>query len=696
MKCENCAAFNQAPRILDQIKKALDHSGPDYQDKVIAKSGMGFCEFFEFKCAATRTCDAWVHGGPITEQENVARTKAQHKREKESQEREHDREMDRARLADVRAKNRMSEAKRGRPTKDEAEPDNFIMQLRRVADLNSGGEVKFNDGSKAKISKAIAQHAVNKYNKMNKPAEKLKFMRMMQRNAKSFKKQLMAGYDADDQMIPAFDRTRVSMISGSYPRGDAKLENAIYKATDVDEAFEQYNAGRKPLKAYSMYNQDPTASPLSSINPRDNYLLEKDLAALRKKAEKSGIPYGTLKKVYDRGMAAWKTGHRPGTTPHQWAFARVNSFITKGKGTWGGADKDLAKSVKKEQFERDLKKEAYEWGTDASVDHYASGTPGQNFDDLKRQQSDQVVPKPELAKTARQIEKEAMDPNKQKAKDASMAALKKLGFKKYDPKKYEKSPEQKAQIKKDQEASAKKASMDSQKKAQDIAKRHDHKLDLKHTSAYMAGYSHGKSGTMDRKASSAYGPGHGSYLKGHEAGSKEAKKPQTESVDLNESFVLAMGAGYSAAPTARELGIGMQAGYAEHPDVTEAKNRAQQAAIAISKKERGEYTEEAKGNCGCNPEPIEEAEYQGKSVTLNDPIRTSEVPSKKFKVYVKDPSTGNIKVVRFGDPGLSIKRDDPDRRKSFRARHNCDNPGPKTKARYWSCYQWRSGSKVDN
>ena len=91
---------------------------------------------------------------------------------------------------------------------------------------------------------------------------------------------------------------------------------------------------------------------------------------------------------------------------------------------------------------------------------------------------------------------------------------------------------------------------------------------------------------------------------------------------------------------------------------------------------------------------ISEAEYQGKTVKLNDPIRTSEVPSKKFKVYVKDGD--KVKVVRFGDPNLSIKRDDPDRRKSFRARHNCDNPGPKTKPRYWSCFQWRGGSKVDN
>ena len=92
-------------------------------------------------------------------------------------------------------------------------------------------------------------------------------------------------------------------------------------------------------------------------------------------------------------------------------------------------------------------------------------------------------------------------------------------------------------------------------------------------------------------------------------------------------------------------------------------------------------------------EGIYEAEYQGKKVTLNDPIRGG---SKKFYVYVKNEAGKEIKV-SFGDTtGLSIKRDDPARRKSFRARHNCDNPGPKTKARYWSCYQWRAGAKVNN
>tara|TARA_R100000030_G_scaffold61212_3_gene46185 strand:- start:384 stop:1280 length:897 start_codon:yes stop_codon:yes gene_type:complete len=89
-------------------------------------------------------------------------------------------------------------------------------------------------------------------------------------------------------------------------------------------------------------------------------------------------------------------------------------------------------------------------------------------------------------------------------------------------------------------------------------------------------------------------------------------------------------------------------------------------------------------SCGC-PDLMGEAEYQGRKVTLNKPMRGD---VKKFKVYVKDPKTGNVKKVNFGDPNMKIKKSNPKRRKSFRARHNCDNPGPKTKARYWSCKKW--------
>ena len=83
-------------------------------------------------------------------------------------------------------------------------------------------------------------------------------------------------------------------------------------------------------------------------------------------------------------------------------------------------------------------------------------------------------------------------------------------------------------------------------------------------------------------------------------------------------------------------------------------------------------------------ETLEEAEYQGRKVTLNKPMRGD---VKKSKVYVKNDK-GNVVKVNFGDPNMRIKKSNPARRRSFRARHNCANPGPRTKARYWSCRKW--------
>ena len=87
---------------------------------------------------------------------------------------------------------------------------------------------------------------------------------------------------------------------------------------------------------------------------------------------------------------------------------------------------------------------------------------------------------------------------------------------------------------------------------------------------------------------------------------------------------------------------------------------------------------------------MNEAEYQGRTVKLGKPMQGD---VKKFKVYVKNPQ-GNVVKVNFGHKGkggektMSIKKNNPERRKSFRARHNCDSPGPRHKARYWSCRKW--------
>ena len=128
------------------------------------------------------------------------------------------------------------------------------------------------------------------------------------------------------------------------------------------------------------------------------------------------------------------------------------------------------------------------------------------------------------------------------------------------------------------------------------------------------------------------------------------------------------------------------------PDATKKEIVAQLEKMKNIKKHKdGDYIDAS----GLNEEQIEEAEYRGRKVKLNKPMRGD---VKKFKVYVKDPKTGNIKKVNFGHGGTSAKRkgektmkirkSNPKARKNFRARHNCDNPGPKTKARYWSCRKW--------
>ena len=236
----------------------------------------------------------------------------------------------------------------------------------------------------------------------------------------------------------------------------AKGESIDEKAPNTRDAMKRFKAGeagftdKSHLKAKGLI---PRADGTKKKSPQyeevqDIYHLDEKIAGLVKKAEKSGMPYGILKKVYDRGMAAWRTGHRPGTTPQQWAMARVNSFTTKSSGTWGKADKDLAAKV------------------------------------------------------------------------------------------------------------------------------------------------------------------------------------------------------------------------------------------------RGESVEMLKNAWG---EITEKAEYQGKSVQLNNPTKGD---VKKYKVYVKNDK-GNVVKVEFGDPNMEIKRDDPARRKAFRARHNCDQKKDKTTAGYWSCKFWSAKSVTD-
>ena len=275
------------------------------------------------------------------------------------------------------------------------------------------------------------------------------------------------------------------------------------KAPDTSDAMKRYKAGKAGftdvahLKAKGLI---PRADGTKRKSPKyeEVTFLDEKIKGLVNKAEKSGVSYSILKKVYDRGMAAYKTGHRPGTTAQQWAFARVNSFLTG-----GGARKSDADLWKK-------RKEEVELGED--------------------------------------------DSEKIKKNESLWANI--------------------------------------HKKRQRIKR---------------------GSGERMRK-------------KGEKGAPTPAKMKTAKGESLNEW---------------------------------------------------GEITEKA--------------EYNGRPVDLNNPTRGDK---KKYKVYVRNEK-GNVVKVEFGDPNMEIKRDDPARRKSFRARHQCDtNPGPKYKARYWSCKFWEKGKSV--
>ena len=268
--------------------------------------------------------------------------------------------------------------------------------------------------------------------------------------------------------------------------------------------------------------------------PKEEFQLDEKIEGLVTKAEKSGVPYGILKKVYDRGMAAWKTGHRPGTTPQQWAFARVNSFLTGGK-TRTTADADLWKQAKGKKEESE---DSREIGTDASREERQKMTPGQKV----------------------------------------------ISFKE-----------------------------------------------------------HLNCGTPDC---------------------------------CNECAE-------SSLIESNQYRVGSEKYYDFFNEKRDLYERGELSPVGFDKEllegDIGKYATYDGNHVPLDCPMIEEE----KDVELNKPKVGG---PKKYYVYVKDPSTGNVKKVTFGDTsGLKVKLDDKEARKSFAARHNCDQQKDRTKAGYWSC-----------
>lgn len=144
---------------------------------------------------------------------------------------------------------------------------------------------------------------------------------------------------------------------------DYHLNKAIQHAKKASEMKEEYGAGEEGSDAATQKYKDET--PGQFTNEEDD-ICETASAGLAAKAKKTGFAIGTLRKVYRRGVAAWNSGHRPGTTPQQWGMARVNSYVTKGKGTYHGADKDLRSSFENNS-DNDLQEETFESGYERRV-----------------------------------------------------------------------------------------------------------------------------------------------------------------------------------------------------------------------------------------------------------------------------------------------------------------------------------------
>ena len=325
------------------------------------------------------------------------------------------------------------------------------------------------------------------------------------------------------------------MAKSTKDKRDAHFNKGKEKDDDDPSAYEpapgDASAKTKPSKSTTkMKKKFPDLY-------KESKLSEDADKSLKKKADASGISVSILKQVYKRGVAAWKTGHRPGTTPEQWGHARVNSFITGGK-TRTTADADLWKQHKGKSEESEDPREI---GTNARRETTQKMTPGQKVQSFTEHLNCGTPDCCNQCDTSSLIE------------------------------------------------------------------------------------------------SNVYRVGSEKYFEFFQEKRKLYESGDLKPVGFDKELL--------------EGDIGKFAEYEGKPVPLDC--------------------------------PMVESEYKGKDVELNKPKAGG---PKKYYVYVKDPSTGNIKKVTWGDTtGLKVKLDDPAARKSFAARHNCDQQKDKTKAGYWAC-----------
>jgi len=498
---------------------------------------------------------------------------------------------------------------------------------------------------------------------------------------------------------------------GRYMATDtSKINEKLGKNADVGDYVDDFRKSDAPQfkgKSDKKIKDMAVAAYLDKKDKNEElqmefYQLDEKIEGLVNKAKKTGMPYGILKKVYDRGMAAWRTGHRPGTTPQQWAMARVNSFTTKSSGTWGKADKDLAAKV------RGSKKEETELGMipkKKTKGHEVLGPESVNewFESNQTRASYQL---------------RYEDDWWWKLNEVHDAMLEKIGADCCD----------------------------------DCSEELDEKYDLYHkdfSSAMQHAYDYAKKklgitvdkSEIDRKVATGpkkptegktnkyrlKGKGGNLQIQVYNKGGSKPFELNMYKEDLDESLWanihkkrqrIKQGSGErmrnkgeKGAPSSAQLkrakgeeSLRKVKGTSNLYEPTKmsksARVRSMMDYLGKKSKEDAEKRKKDKNTSGYKMRMFNQMENIWGEITekddksgkeLNNPTRGD---VKKYKVYVKNDK-GNVVKVEFGDPNMEIKRDDPARRKSFRARHNCDNPGPKYKARYWSCKFWSAKSVTD-
>lgn len=360
--------------------------------------------------------------------------------------------------------------------------------------------------------------------------------------------------------------------------------------------------------------------------------LFEEVDGLQKKSEKSNISYGVLKQVYDRGIESYRESGNRSMTESQWAYARVNLFITGGK-----TDSDLwevhQNNKSFEQFSESL-----EYGTDAARMAYARATPGQ---------SQEIT-------MARYSAKDALDV----INSANVQRLYKL----YS-----------------EESCCDDCDEAELEEMQGVLWR---VLKSEADGRYFVVKGYNKAMKMWKNK---YGAG--DFTKEADAKAKVAELNK----DVSEEEILEANLSLwrynkitgiwklerSVTPETKDKWLEIFKKDSPGEDYVIASKKPSKKPI----KESEEILEEVDWNS-----ILQEAEYQGKEVKLNKPFYTPGGP-KKSAVYTMGPN-GKVVIVRFGDPNMEIKKDNPERRKSFRARHNCSEPGPKWSAKYWSCKAW--------